>query len=260
MALVLDYCGMSEKTNSHKDLIKSLFNVGAHFGYSRKRRHPSVEPHILGYKNNTAVIDLESTAASLGKAETFLKTLGSQNKVVMWVGTKAEAKEATLKAGTQTQMPCVTERWIGGTLTNFTEIKKRIKRLLELDEAEQKGGLLKYTKKERGVIAKEKSDLERYFRSFANLEKLPQAIVVIDPAAEDMVVKEAQICKIPVVALASSDCDVSRLNYPIYGNDGSIKTISFIVEALTTAYLDGKNNQEVVAPVVAPIEASGETA
>jgi small subunit ribosomal protein S2 len=247
---------MSETTNSHKDLIKALFNVGAHFGYTRKRRHPSVEPHILGYKNNTAVINLESTVASLAKASTFLKTLGSQNKVVLWVGTKAEAKAAIEKAGLATSMPYVNARWIGGTITNFVEIKKRIKRLVELDEAEKKGGLLKYTKKERGVIAKEKADLERYFRSFAQMEKLPQAVVVIDSEAETMAVKEAQIAKIPVIALASSDCNVDGLNYPIYGNDGNIKSISLVVETLAAAYLDGKNNQEVAQVAPTPTEAA----
>jgi small subunit ribosomal protein S2 len=238
---------MQETKNTIADLLKDLFNVGAHFGYTRKRRHPSVEAHILGYKNNTAVINLESTATSLNAAADFLKNLGSQNKVVLWVGNKPEARSAVERAAALTEMPYVSERWIGGTMTNFTEIKKRIKRLLDLSEEEKKGGLLKYTKKERLVIGKEKSDLERHFRSIANLEKLPAAIVVVDSEAEKMAVDEAIITKVPVVGIASSDCDVNKLNYPVYGNDGNIKSIGFLIDYLAEAYMEGKKQGVALA-------------
>lgn len=244
---------MSESTNHSTDsMIRDLFKVGAHFGFSRKRRHPSVEPYIFGFKNNTAVINLEHTASLLTKAAQFVEKLASEGKTVLFVGNKPEAREIIKRYAQTIGMPYVAERWIGGTFTNFPEIKKRVKRLADITEQEKKGELGKYTKKERGVIAKEKQDLERYFAGIADMDKLPAAIVIVDPLSEHIAVAESKQVRVPIVALAGSDCDINGLACPVVANDASIASITLFVKTMTDAYKEGKKTFSAKTP--APTE------
>jgi small subunit ribosomal protein S2 len=228
-----------------ESVIRDLFKVGAHFGMSRRRRHPSVSSYIFGFKNKTAIINLEETIKSMDEAEKFITQVASEGKKILFVGNKNEAQELTRKVADSIGMPYVAERWIGGTFTNFPEIKKRVNRLLEIRSQEEKGELGKYTKKERGVIAKEKKDLERYFDGIVGMEKLPAAIVVVDCDAEAIAVAEAKQMNVKIVALASSDCNISGVDYPVIANDAQVGSINIFLKSMAEAYKEGKKLQAV---------------
>ena len=247
---------MSEaiKDQVKEDLVKKMFNLGAHFGYGRNSRHPSSKAFLFGLKNKTVIIDLEKTADSLNAAKAFAKELGHNKKVIIFVGTKNEAKKPITSVANLANLPYVTERWIGGTMTNFREIRRRIDRLLTLHDEEAKGELTKYTKKERGVIAKEVADLERYFGNLIGLTKLPGAIFVVDPKKEEIAVAEAKKLNIPVIALSNSDCNIEGITYPIVANDAQQKVIDFISREIVGAYNEGVKEGEQALVETKPAE------
>ena len=227
---------MSENTSA-SPLLKELFSVGAHFGYSRTRRHPSVARHLFGTKNKVDIIDIEQTEVMLQKASEYMKSLGQKGKTVIFVGSKPEAKDATRSAAESLDLPFVTSRWVGGILTNFPEIKKRLTRLEELRAAKISGDLQKkYTKKEQLLIAREVAKMEELFSGIVSLKGLPDALFIVDPKKEEIAVLEAQRLGIPVIALGSTDCDLTTITYPILANDASRAAIEFIVKHLADAY------------------------
>ncbi len=218
-------------------LAKELFTVGAHFGYSRTRRHPSTAKHVFATKNKVDIIDIEKTAAQLDEAAAFVRTLGEKGKTIIFVGTKPEAKDATRAVAESLGMPFVTSRWVGGILTNFPEIKKRIGRLEELRAAKISGDLAKkYTKKEQLLIAREVAKMEELFSGIVSLKGLPDAMIIVDPRKEMNALKEAQRLGVPTIAIASTDCDITGLSYPVLANDASRASIQFIIEKLGEAY------------------------
>ncbi len=225
-----------EKKNS----IENMFKVGAHYGYSKSRRHPSVKSFIYGTKNRTEIIDLDQVYALLVKAREFVSHLGQNNKQLLFSGNKPESREAVIGAAKLLGLPHSQERWIGGTLTNFSEIKKRVARLEELKLKKSTGGLDIYTKKERGILDREIATLERFFAGLVMMKSLPSAIFVVDPKEESTAVREAKRMRIPVIALAGSDCDISQIEYPIVANDASRSSIKFFVEEIAAAYQKGK--------------------
>jgi small subunit ribosomal protein S2 len=219
--------------------VEEMFSAGAHYGYGKSRRHPSVSSFIYTTKNRTDIIDLEQTETMLGEAMEFLKHLGSKKKVVVLVGTKPEAKEAIRAAAESLDMPYVVERWIGGTLSNFTEIKKRILELENYKKDTASGDLEKYTKKERVMLAKKMEKLTRYYGGLISLKKMPDALLVVDSRAEHIAQTEAKKSGVPVVALLNSDSNIKEIDYPIVGNDASIPAIKLFINALAKAYKDG---------------------
>ncbi|PIP55849.1 MAG: 30S ribosomal protein S2 [Candidatus Zambryskibacteria bacterium CG_4_9_14_3_um_filter_42_9] len=220
-------------------LIEALFSVGAHFGFVKSRRHPSVKPFIFGSKNSFEIFNLEKTSLELEKAVVFAEEKGREGVLGLWVGGKSEAREAVKRAGTELEMPYVAGRWIGGTLTNFTEIKKRIARLEELLDQREKGEFSKYTKKEHLLLDREIDKLTIYFGGLYYLKSLPKFLVVIDPKKEHIAVAEARKIGIPVVALAGSDSNLYEIDYAIPGNDASKQNIAFTLEKLVAAYKKG---------------------
>lgn len=231
---------MDIKTKKTTDSIEKLFSVGAHYGLVRSRRHPSAKPFIFGVKNSIEIFDLEKTELELEKAKTFISEVVSNGGSILFVGGKSEAQEATKKAGIVSLMPYVAGRWLGGTLTNFVEIKKRIARLEDLTSQKEKGELAKYTKKERLLIDREIESLKVSFSGLSPMKSLPKVLFVIDPKREETAVAEARKLKIPVVALASSDCNLLEVEYPIPGNDASLASISYFMEEILKAVEDGK--------------------
>jgi len=230
------------KTENKKEvdtIIEKMFKAGAHYGYSKTRRHPSVSKFIYATKNKEDIIDLEKTSVMLGSAEEFLKELGSKGKVVLFVGTKPEAKVATKDTAESLNMPYVMERWIGGTLSNFTEIKKRINELENYHKDSVGGGLDKYTKKERVVMAKKMEKLERYYSGLIGLKKAPDALFVVDAKSEHIAATEARKSNIPVIALVNSDSNIKEIDYPIVANDSAIPSIKFFSLAIGNAYKEG---------------------
>jgi small subunit ribosomal protein S2 len=225
-------------------IVEEMFKAGAHYGYSKTRRHPSVSTYIYATKNKGDIIDLEKTSVLLSEAVEFIKSLGSQNKVVLFVGTKPEAKVAIRNVAESLNMPFVTERWIGGTLSNFTEIKKRINELENYRKDSAEGGLDKYTKKERVVMAKKMEKLARYYSGLVGLKKAPDAMFVVDGKAEHIALTEAIKGNVPAITLSNSDSNIKGIDFPIVGNDSSIPSIKFFAKAIADAYKAGQLTQK----------------
>lgn len=219
-------------------IISKLFSVGAHFGYAPSRRHPSQAPFIFGTKGGVELFDLEQTALQLEAASAKIAALAQERKTVLFVGGKAEARDEVRRAAERVGQPYVASRWIGGTLTNFSEIRKRLARLADLSEKREKGELAKYTKRERLLIDREITDLENMFGGIRSVEKLPDALVIVDSRYESAAVDEANLLGIPVIALINSDGDVNNITAPISANDSSRDTIHFVLEVLTKSYMD----------------------
>jgi len=239
---------MAEKGKIEKNpLIDKLFSVGAHFGYTRTRRHPSVSPFIFGMKNKVEIFDLEETSKLLERAKQFVYELGQHKKTLLFVGGKHEAKEVVRKAAESLEMPYVAGRWIGGTLTNFSEVKKRLERLEELRTKREKGELeKKYTKREQLDFDREIEDLNAQFGGIASVRQLPAALFVIDAKRESIAAKEARDLSIPVVGLMNSDGNIKDVTYPIVGNDSALKSVTFFVDEVAGAYRDGLSNPVAV--------------
>ena len=220
--------------------IESMFGAGAHFGLGRSRRHPTVAPFIFGTKNMTDIFDLEKTSGSLDAAKAVVEALAKEGKTILFVGGKKEASIATKNAGMALNMPYVDGRWIGGTLSNFGQVRKRIDRYEKLLSEREKGELMKYTKRERMLIDKEIASLEKMFYGIVSLKKMPEALFVIDPRREKIAVKEATDMGIPVIALAGSDCNITEVTHPVLGNDASKSSIQFFIDEIVKAYQEGK--------------------
>jgi len=220
-------------------IVKELFEAGAHIGYSKSRRHASVKPYVFGEKNNVEILDLEKTSDLLQDALEFIADLGKNKKQVLFVGTKSEIRDIVKAGAEEIKQPYMTERWIGGTLTNFEQIKKRTQLLVDLRNKQAKGELDKYKKKERTKIAKEMKDLGRYFDGITEMTELPKAVFVIDSRTSEIAVKEANDRNIPVISLSNSDCDIRTISYPIVANDNSQKSVKYFVDKVVEAYRSG---------------------
>src|SRR3989344_9296518 len=183
---------MTKNSAENKDIVGDLFKAGAHFGFVKSRRHPSAKPFIFGSKNNIEIFDLEKTSLELERAIAFVESKGKESALGLFLGGKSEAREAITKAGEATEMPYVAGRWIGGTLSNFSEIKKRIAKLEELLEQREKGELSKYTKKEKLLVDRKINKLIIYFGGLSHMKSLPKFVVIIDSKKEYTAVAEAR--------------------------------------------------------------------
>jgi small subunit ribosomal protein S2 len=233
---------MSPNTDikANNPMIDNMFKAGAHFAFSRTRRHPTITPYIFGVKNKVEIFDLEKTSELLAKAKDFVATLAKEGKSILFVGGKSEARNAIKNAALSTNMPYVDGRWIGGTLTNFVQIRKRVEKLERLNLEKEKGELTKYTKKERLLIDREIANLERFFSGVVTMKDLPKAIFVIDPKKEKTAIKEAKDMGITVIAVLGSDCNIKEVDYPIVGNDSSQMSVQFFAKEISKAYFDAK--------------------
>lgn len=224
-------------------LIERLFTAGAHFGFTKSRRHPTVTPYIFANKLGTDIFDLEKTSQLIEDAKLMLKEMGEQGKTVLFVGTKDEVSKIVLAQAERASMPVVVNRWIGGILTNFTEIRKRIERLKTLTAERESGELeRKYIKKERVVIGREIDKLEFNFGGIQKMDRLPNLLLVVDPRHDFIAVQEANDLNIPVIAIMSSDCDISKVSKPVVVNDALGSSVTLALTELTDAYLEGRKN------------------
>ncbi|MDD5318812.1 MAG: 30S ribosomal protein S2 [Candidatus Pacebacteria bacterium] len=230
----------SDTNTTSGTVMDGLFKAGAHFGFIKSRRHPSTKPFIFGAKNKVEIFNLEKTEESLNAALEFVKKLASESKQILIVGGKSEAQAIARKAGELLEMPFVAGRWVGGTLTNFDSIRKRVEKLHDLISKREKGELVKYTKKERLLIDREIDRLTVLFLGLTPMVKMPAAMFVIDSKKEAIAVAEAKQNNIPVIALCGSDCDIKKVDYAIVGNDSSISSIAFFVDKFVEAYTNAK--------------------
>ena len=228
---------MPETVN--KALVDELFNVGAHYGYSKSRRHPSVAPFIFGRKKNMEIIDLEKTSKQLEDAKAFVEQLAKDKKQLLFVGGKRQSQRFIKDGADLVDQPYVNGRWIGGALTNFEQIQKRTARLEDLTTQREKGELAKYTKKERLLIDREIERLEENFKGILPMKKKPGAIFIIDAKHELNALNEGLKENIPIISLCSSDCDISKIKFPIVGNDSSIAAIEYVIKQIVSAYEKG---------------------
>ena len=221
-----------------------MFKVGAHFGYSKSRRHPSMAKYIFATKSGVDIINIEKTYESFEAACVEVKRLAAAGKVIMFVGTKAEAKQQVVETALALSMPYVSERWVGGSLTNYTEIKRRVTKLLDLRKQKEEGTLDKYTKKERLLISREMEDMTKNFQGLTGMTRTPDAVFVVDPKKEHIAVTEAHKMNLPVIALMNTDCDLKQVQFPIIANDAAVSSISYFLSAIKEAYESGLSGKE----------------
>ncbi|MEN9551946.1 MAG: ribosomal protein small subunit ribosomal protein [Candidatus Parcubacteria bacterium] len=212
--------------------IDSLKKAGLQYGYSRTRRHPSIKPFIEGTFNGTDFINLEKTKEQLETAISFLKSVQGAGKTILFIGVKPEVRQIIKEVALSLNAPYVAERFIGGTLTNFPQMKKRVEKLHDLLKKKETGELAVYTKKEQLLIQRDIDRLDRDFGGVSSLTNIPAAIVIVDPRHEAMCIKEANLLHIPVVALLNTDCSVDGVSYPVVGNDGGVVPVRFFLEAI----------------------------
>lgn len=220
--------------------MERLFRAGAHYGFSKSRRHPTAAPFLFATKQGTDIFDLEKTSRLLAEAKEYLSDIAAKGGVVLLVGTKEEVKEIVRSRAIELSMPSVTNRWIGGTLTNFLQIQRRIAYLANL-RAEQQSGELdrKYTKKERLLLSREMEKLAFNFGGITAMERLPAALLVVDPRHEGLAVREARDTSIPIIAIMSSDCNADHVERPVYLNDAHRLSVALALDELVTGYKEG---------------------
>jgi small subunit ribosomal protein S2 len=227
-------------STTNSTLIQRLFNAGAHFGFKKSRRHPTVVPYLFTTKEGVDIFDLEKTAVTIEEVKELLKQAGLMGKTVLFVGTKDESVSIVKKAAESAGAPYVVNRWIGGMLTNMTEVKKRINRLEALTHESESGELeRKYTKKERVMIGREMDKLVFNFGGIAAMQKAPDYVLVVDPRHDHIAVTEAKSRRVPVIAIMSSDCDASQIDYPVVVNDSLQSSVSLVLDELAGAYKEG---------------------
>jgi len=232
---------IKEQPKDQPDIVDRMFSVGAHFGVTKARRHPTAIPQLFGMKQNIDIFDLEKTAVQLEEVKAVVRQLGQERKVLLFVGGKAESQRFVKNAALRASAPYSIGRWIGGTITNFSEIRKRIARMESLIKDRETGALSKYTKLERLRIDREIEKLEKMYAGLTALgDRLPDALFVVDPRHEAIAVREAKQKNIQIIALANSDCNLTNIDHAISANDAAPKSIEFFVEEVASAYLEGK--------------------
>ena len=223
---------------------EDLLGTGAHFGHVTRKWHPNYKPYILMEKNGVHIIDLDETIRHLNQALDFIRTKAKKNGEFLFVGTKKQAKDIVQQEADRCSMFYVVERWLGGTLTNFTTIKKSIKRL-HLLEKEGSQIYENQTKKEVQMLNRERIKLSDQHRGIKDMRRLPDAVIIVDARLEATAVKEANCLGIPIIALVDSNTDPTPIQYPIPANDDSIRTIQLIMSVIAETILEssGKNNK-----------------
>jgi small subunit ribosomal protein S2 len=223
--------------------MKELLEAGVHFGHQTKRWNPKMKKYIFGKRNGIYIIDLQKTLKLFKEASQFIADLAGQGKRILFVGTKRQAQDAILEEANRCGMFYVNSRWLGGTLTNFTTVRKSIERLKEI-EALLGDSEKEMSKKERAALDKERDKLQKNLIGIREMDGLPDALFVIDPKKEYIAVKEAKKLGIPVVAIVDTNCDPEDIDYVIPGNDDAIRAIRLFTTKIADAVLEGYNLAE----------------
>jgi small subunit ribosomal protein S2 len=221
-------------------LVKDLIEAGVHFGHRASRWNPKMRPYIYARRNLIHIIDVRETIRGLLRARKYLQKVASQGSLILLVGTKRQASDTIEQQGLRSGMPFVSDRWLGGTLTNFRTIRSRLGRLEELEAIRAGEELATYSKKMQSALSREYRKMYRNLNGMRTMNRLPECLVVIDPRKEKNAVKEARKLGITTVALIDTDCDPDEVDLPIPGNDDSIRSIELIVRLLADAVLAGK--------------------
>lgn len=220
--------------------MKQLLEAGVHFGHQTRKWNPKMSKYIFTARNDIHIINLEETSALIDKAYAFVRDVVASGKSVLFVGTKKQAAEVVEEQALRSGSFYVNKRWLGGLLTNFRTIQKRIKRLVEIEEMEASGKIEVYTKKEQANLRKEKAKLEGSLGGIKEMKKLPDALVVIDPKEEHNAIAEAKKLGIPVFAMLDTNCDPEDADFAIASNDDAVRSIKLVTTILADAIVDAK--------------------
>lgn len=219
--------------------LKSLLEAGAHFGHQVHKWNPKMKPYIFGERSGVYIIDLGKTIPLAKKAHDFLGKVAASGKSVLFVGTKRQASDVVKQAAEECGAFYVTNRWLGGMLTNYKTIALSIDKLRKVEKMKENGDFKLLTKKEQSKIGKEVAKLEKNIGGIKDMRKLPGAIVIVDPSVENIAVKEANLLNIPIVGLVDTNCDPEGIDYVVPGNDDAIKSITMFTEYFATAVANG---------------------
>ncbi|MGI6369174.1 MAG: 30S ribosomal protein S2 [Ignavibacteria bacterium] len=231
--------------------VEQLIEAGAHFGHLTRRWNPKMEKYIFGERNGIHIIDVRKTKILIEHCRKIIHNIAEQGKIILFVGTKMQAKSIIAEQATRAEMNYVTERWLGGMLTNFTTIRRSIRRLSNIDKMETDGTFEKITKKERLLLTREKERLRKVFGGIENMQRLPGAIFVVDARKEHLAVKEARILGIPVIGIVDTNTDPDAVDFPIPANDDSVKAIDLITSIMADAIIEGSAVAKVRAAELA---------
>ncbi|WP_037354550.1 30S ribosomal protein S2 [Selenomonas sp. FC4001] len=223
--------------------MKQLLEAGVHFGHQTRRWNPKMAKYIFTERNGIYIIDLQKTVKKVDEAYAFLRDVAAEGKSILFVGTKKQAQEAIKEEALRANMFYVNERWLGGMMTNFQTIQKRVSRLKELEAMEADGTFEVLTKKEVQGLRHEMEKLEKYLGGIKEMNKLPGALFVVDPRKERIAVAEARKLNIPIVAIVDTNCDPDEVDYVIPGNDDAIRAVKLLTGRMADAIMEGRQGE-----------------
>ena len=229
--------------------MKQLLEAGVHFGHQTRRWNPKMAPYIYMERNGIHIIDLQKTVRKLDEAYMFVRDVAAEGGEIFFVGTKKQAMDSIKEEADRCGMPYVNARWLGGMLTNFSTIKRRIKRLEQLKVMEEDGTFDMLPKKEVIKLRNERDKLEKFMGGIAGMKRQPAAMFIVDPRRERIAVLEARKLGIPIVAIVDTNCDPDEIDYIIPGNDDAIRAVKLISGAMADAVIEGRQGQADAAPV-----------
>lgn len=225
--------------------MKQLLEAGVHFGHQTRRWNPKMAEYIFTERNGIYIIDLQKTVKKIDEAYAFVKELAASGKSILFVGTKKQAQESIETEATRCDMFYVNQRWLGGMLTNYKTIKKRIERLNDLEVMEEDGTFEVLPKKEVIRLRAEKEKLEKNLKGIKNMGDLPGAMFVVDPRKERIAIQEAKILGIPVIAIVDTNCDPEEADYPIPGNDDAIRAVKLLTSKIADAVIEARQGEQL---------------
>jgi small subunit ribosomal protein S2 len=225
--------------------MKQLLEAVVHFGHQTRRWNPKMAPYIFTERNGIYIIDLQKTVKKAEEAYNFVRDQAAQGKSILFVGTKKQAQEAVREEASRCEMFHVSERWLGGMLTNFQTIQKRITRLKQLEEMEENGTFSLLPKKEVLNLRHQMERLQKFLGGIKNMNKLPGMLFVIDPRKEKIAIAEARKLGIPIVAIVDTNCDPDEIDYIIPGNDDAIRAVKLLTSKMADAVLEGKQGEQM---------------
>ena len=223
--------------------MKQLLEAGVHFGHQTRRWDPRMAEYIFQARNGIHIIDLQKTSKKLDEAYAFIKEQAEEGKTILFVGTKKQAQECVKEAAEKSGMFYVNERWLGGTLTNFKTIRKRIERLKELETMQEDGTFEVLPKKEVILLKKEMEKLEKNLGGIKEMETIPDVLFIVDPKKEHIAIQEARKLGLPIVGLVDTNCDPNDVDYVIPGNDDAIRAVKLVTDVLANAVIEGKQGE-----------------
>jgi len=241
--------------------MKQLLEAGVHFGHQTRRWNPKMAPYIFTERNGIYIIDLQKTVKKLDEAYMFVRDISANGGEILFVGTKKQAMDSIKEEAGRCEMPYVNARWLGGMLTNFSTIRRRIRRLDQLKKMEEDGTFEMLPKKEVIKLKLEREKLEKFMGGITGMKKQPAAMFIVDPRKERIAVLEAKKLHIPIVAIVDTNCDPDEIDYVIPGNDDAIRAVKLIAGAMADAVIEGKQGETNAAPAEeAPAEETADFA